>query len=67
MNLLISYKNGTSDSFVEKQIDCSRWTIRGHASNIVDALINKTRGFYKLDNYNAICLDEIVSVRVNAN
>lgn len=68
MKLVIMYKNGKEDWFDEKDLDCSKLTIRGHASALVDSLKNMpipSKGlFYTLDHYNTILVDEVVSVRV---
>jgi hypothetical protein len=64
MRIEIKYKNGMGELFDEKQIDCSKWTIRGHASNLIEAMKEKNKGIHNLDNYNAIVLDEVMSVRV---
>ena len=65
MNLIIAYRNVTSDSFDEKQLDCSERTIRGHANYLILEWKKGTKGVYKIDDYNAILLDEIIAVRVN--
>lgn len=64
MNLLISYKNGQSDVFEEKQLDCSVSTIKGHASTLIEALEKNQKGIHKIDRYNAVLLDEVICVRV---
>lgn len=64
MKLLIEYKNGTSDEFSENHLDCSRLTIKGHAQYLINYLTKESKGIYMIDNYNAILLDEIISVRV---
>ncbi len=63
MKIVIAYKNRTSDEFDEKQIDCSKLTIRGHTSKIVDAWAT-SKSFYAIDNYNAVNLEEVISIRV---
>lgn len=64
MKLLMAYKNGTSDEFAEAQLDCSEKTLRGHASVLIHAWKERKTGIYLLDCYNAIVLDDVLSVRV---
>lgn len=65
MKLLIAYKNETSDEFSEKNLDCSKRTIRGHASNIISAWKSLAGNpVYSIDDYNAVLLDEVISIRV---
>lgn len=63
MKLEIFYKNGQIDSFDEKQLDCTTWTLRGHASQLIQAFSKSSEGVYKIDSYNAVRLDEVASVR----
>ena len=62
--MTISFKNGDSISFQEKELDQRTWTIKGHAAAIIKELQNP-EGFYKLDDYNSVLLSEIISVTVN--
>ena len=62
--LFIAYKNGTSDLFNSKQLDCSNLTIRGHASRLVDAWAKGHKGVFEIDRYNAVQMDDIKSIAV---
>lgn len=64
MKLKVLYKNGYIDEFTEKDIDCGRLTIMGHAANINDFLYKGGQGYYKLDSYNTILLESVISIRV---
>lgn len=64
MQLEVSYKNGTSDSFDEGQLDCSGLTVKGHAASLITAWGKGDVGVYKIDLYNAVLLGEVVSVQV---
>ncbi len=64
MKILIAYKNGTSDEFDESQIDCHELTVKGNAGQLIEAWKTKAGGVYCIDNYNAVLLDEIISIRV---
>lgn len=67
MNLIITYKNSKEDIFEEKHLDCSNLTVRGHASKIIDEWLKPNKDVYKIDHYNAVLLDEVVSIRVVTN
>lgn len=60
----IVYKNRVSQYLEEKELDCTVWTIKGHAANLIAAWQKGVDVIYKIDNYNAILLNEIQSVRV---
>ena len=64
MKLLIAFENRTSDEFAEDQLDMSKLTMRGHAANLIERLKTQPEGFYPIDNYNAILLEKIISVRI---
>ncbi len=67
MKLVIAYKNGTTDEYDETDLDCSKLTIRGHAENLIRYWMDGREGndsVYKIDNYNAIIIDQIICVRV---
>lgn len=64
MKILITYKNGTSDEFCEQQINCSELTIKGNASKLIEVWKKGEKGVYCIDNYNAIFLEEVISIRV---
>ena len=52
-------------AFTEKEIDCSKFTIKGHASNLIRVMDDpKKEGFYLIDNYNAVRLGDIQAVYV---
>lgn len=64
--LTIAYRNGTTDEFDEKQIDCSKKTIKGHAADLIETWqkgTQGTEGIYAIDHYNAVLLREIICVR----
>ncbi len=63
MNIIITYRNGESDVFEEKQLDNSKLTMMGHTSALIAAWEKEAKGVYKIDNYNSILLDEVISVR----
>lgn len=60
--LLIAYKNGTSDEFAEDQLDTSTYTLKGHASNLIEDW-QKGGSLFKFDSYNAVNLTEVISIR----
>lgn len=60
----IKYKDGTTQDFYAKNINCEFLTIKGHASNIIESWTKIPEGVYKIDNYNAVLLSEVVSIRV---
>ena len=64
MKILIAYKNGISDEFTETQIDCTTLTIKGNASKLIEAWKSTSKGIYRIDDYNAVNLDEVISIRV---
>lgn len=64
MKISIMYKNNAVDEFEEKQLDCCDRTIKGHANYLIEAWKSQVGGVYRIDNYNAVLLDEIVAVRV---
>lgn len=61
--LLIDFKNGQGVSYTEENLDCSELTIMGHALSLVDTW-TKRSGVYKIDQYNAVLLDDITDVKV---
>lgn len=71
-NLVVTYRNAESDVFEEKDLDCSVLTVKGHGSKLIEAWTRpvagmaKAVGVHKLDLYNAVMLEEIISVRIVA-
>ena len=64
MNLYIFYKNGTHNVFEEKQLNCTKLTIRGHTSALIEAWQKGEKGISKIDSYNAVLLNEVICIRV---
>lgn len=64
MNIIITYRNKQSSIFEEKNLDCSKLTIKGHASSLIQEWKKLAGGIYEIDDYNAILLDEVIEVRV---
>lgn len=60
----IIYKNGHESIFVEADLDCKVFTIMGHCSNIIDIWKKSNKEIYAFDNYNAVYLDEVISIRL---
>ena len=64
MKIEILYKNGWVDVLEEKDLDCSSLTVRGHASELIRQWKSGSTLVWPVDSYNAVALEEIVSVRV---
>ncbi len=62
--IIIKYKNGTEDIFEESELDSSTYTLKGHASNIINEWKSKF-GVYKIDHYHAVNLEEVISIRIS--
>lgn len=62
--LAVTYKNNDVDFFNETQLDCFTLTLKGHAAALIRQLKENPVGIYSIDNYNAVLLEEIISVRI---
>ena len=62
--LVITYKNTADDVYEEKDLDCSKYTLRGHASVLIDKWSKASEKVYLIDHYNAISLEDVISIRV---
>lgn len=62
MTLFIDFKNGEAVALGEESLDCSKLTIIGHAGALIRAWVTKKSGVYEIDSYNAVLLDEVVSI-----
>ena len=63
--LTVDFKNGTGINFDEESIDCTNLTIKGHIAKISKALKEDPTGFYAIDSYNIVLLDEVIAVYIS--
>ena len=64
MKLIIGFKNGLEQSFTDKEIDCSVWTLLGHANQIKHQMGTGNDFYTSAGNYLTLRLSEIIYVRV---
>jgi len=64
MELVIQYRNTEADCLTEKNLDCTKYTMMGHAGYLIDAWKKQKTGVYQIDSYNVVLLDEIISVTI---
>jgi hypothetical protein len=60
--IYITYKNGHTDIFENGDLESKTWTMMGHASEVISAW-QTSKEIFKFDNYNAVCLSEVISIR----
>ena len=61
--IYITYKNGHTDIFEKGNLESKTFTISGHAAAVIDVW-KTNKDIYAFDSYNAVCLTEVISIRV---